>query len=81
MVEALTRLATKVSGRNHAPKQWARTIFRIAEAIVLYERGIAGRTDTPHTLKRLVVLYRKLKRLDEVRRIQELAKEEFGSYV
>lgn len=54
---------------------------RIAEAIALYERGIAGRTDTPHTFKRLVVLYRRLKRLDDVRRIQELAKEEFGSYM
>jgi hypothetical protein len=54
---------------------------RIAEAIALYESGIVGGTDTPYTFKRLVVLYRKLKRLDDVRRIQELAKEEFGSYM
>ena len=45
---------------------------RIDEAIALYEYGVAGGTDTPFTYTRLRILYRKLKRPDDVERIKPL---------
>ncbi len=53
---------------------------RIEEAIVVYERGIAANTDTPFTYKRLRILYRRLKRIDDMNRIQELHKAQWGHY-
>jgi hypothetical protein len=52
---------------------------RIDEAIVLYEYG-AGRTNTPFTYKRLRILYRKLKRPDDVERIRRLMMEQWGHW-
>lgn len=46
---------------------------RIEEAIALYEYGVVNRTDTPGTYRRLLVLYRKAKRLEDERRVCELA--------
>lgn len=46
---------------------------RINEAIALYEYGVANGTDTPGTYDRLLVLYRKAKRLEDERRVCELA--------
>ena len=46
---------------------------RFEEAIALYEYGIANGTRTPGTYDRLLVLYRKMKRLNDERRVCELA--------
>ena len=53
---------------------------RIEDAIRLYESGVARGTDTPWTYTRLRVLYRKLKRLEDVSRIQELMKDQWGHW-
>lgn len=53
---------------------------RIDEAIVRYEYGVAGGTDTPFTYKRLRILYRKLKRPDDVERIRRLMMEQWGHW-
>ncbi|MGD0949004.1 MAG: VRR-NUC domain-containing protein [Candidatus Binatia bacterium] len=45
----------------------------IEAAIALYEYGVVHGTDTPFTYRRLLVLYRKAKRLDDERRVCELA--------
>ena len=54
---------------------------RIDEAIALYERGLAGGTDTRGTYKRLRILYRRLKRTDDLNRVQEAYKAMFGHYI
>lgn len=46
---------------------------RITEAIARYEYGVTNGTRTPGTFQRLLVLYRKLKRTADERRICELA--------
>jgi hypothetical protein len=53
---------------------------RIEEAITLYESGVARGTDTPATYTRLRILYRKLKRLDDVERIKRLMMEQWGHW-
>jgi hypothetical protein len=53
---------------------------RIDEAIALYEYGVARGTDTPFTYTRLRILYRKLKRPDDVERIQRLMMEQWGHW-
>ena len=53
---------------------------RIDEAIVRYEYGVAGGTATPFTYKRLRILYRKLKRPDDVERIKRLMMEQWGHW-
>jgi hypothetical protein len=53
---------------------------RIDEAINLYECGVAGGTDTPNTYERLRVLYRKLKRPDDVERIKKLMIKQWGHW-
>ena len=53
---------------------------RIHEAITLYESGVARGTDTPATYKRLRILYRKLKRPDDVERIKALMVEQWGHW-
>jgi hypothetical protein len=53
---------------------------RIDEAITLYESGVARGTDTPATYKRLRILYRKLKRPDDVERIKALMIEQWGHW-
>ena len=53
---------------------------RIDEAITLYESGVARGTDTPATYTRLRILYRKLKRFDDVERIKRLMMEQWGHW-
>jgi hypothetical protein len=53
---------------------------RIAEAIVLYESGVARGTDTPATYTRLRILYRRLKRHQDVERIKRLMMEQWGHW-
>lgn len=53
---------------------------RVDEAIALYEHGVGGRSDTPFTYTRLRVLYRKLKRPDDVERIKRLMMERWGHW-
>ena len=53
---------------------------RIDEAIALYESGVAGGTDTPNTYTRLRILYRKLKRPEDVERIRRLMSEQWGHW-
>jgi hypothetical protein len=50
---------------------------RVDEAIALYEYGVSGGTDTPATYTRLRVLYRKLKRPEDVERIKRLMLEQW----
>ena len=45
----------------------------VDEAIRLYEHGVANNSDTPHTYTRLMILYRKAKRLVEEKRVCEVA--------
>ena len=42
---------------------------KIDEAIKIYEKGLAYNTDTPHTYKRLAILYRKKKDPDNEMRV------------
>ena len=51
---------------------------RIEEAIAVYERGIAAKTVTPNTYLRLRILYRRLKRFDDLNRIKRTYKAQFG---
>lgn len=51
---------------------------RVDEAIALYESGVARGTDTPATYKRLRILYRRLKRPEDVDRIRRLMIERWG---
>jgi pentatricopeptide repeat protein len=51
---------------------------RIDEAIALYEYGVAEGSDTPFTYTRLMILYRRLKRPDDVERIKRLMMEQWG---
>jgi hypothetical protein len=53
---------------------------RIDEALRLYESGVAAGTDTPATYTRLRILYRKLKRLEDVERIKRLMVEQWGHW-
>lgn len=53
---------------------------RIDEAIALHEYGVAGGTDTPFTYTRLRILYRRLKRPDDVDRIKRLMMEQWGRW-
>ncbi len=53
---------------------------RIDEAITLYEKGVSNGTDTPFTYTRLRILYRKLKRPDDVERIKRLMMEQWGRW-
>lgn len=53
---------------------------RIADAIELYEHGVAKGTDTPATYSRLRILYRKLKRVDDVERIKRLMMDQWGHW-
>jgi hypothetical protein len=53
---------------------------RIDETIALYEDGVAKGTDTPATYTRLRILYRKLKRADDVERIKRLMVEQWGHW-
>jgi len=53
---------------------------RIEEALRLYEHGVAAGTDTPATYTRLRVLYRKLKRPEDVERIKRLMVEQWGHW-
>jgi hypothetical protein len=53
---------------------------RIDKAIALYEYGVAAGTDTPFTYSRLRILYRKLKRPDDVERIKRLMMEQWGHW-
>jgi hypothetical protein len=53
---------------------------RIDEAVALYEYGVVHRTGTPFTYDRLLVLYRKAKRLEDERRVCVLALERFGPF-
>jgi len=53
---------------------------RIEQAIALYESGVACGTDTPATYKRLRILYRKLKRHDDVERIERLMMDQWGQW-
>ncbi len=80
-VEAVKKLSKEERAQinlvGHALEQQG----RIEEAIAVYEGGIAANTDTPLTYKRLRVLYRRLKRTDDVNRIQEAHKAQFGHYI
>ena len=51
---------------------------RIDEALRLYEQGLAAGTDTPATYTRLRILYRKLKRPEDVDRIRRLMVKRWG---
>ena len=53
---------------------------RIDEALGLYEYGVAAGTDTPATYTRLRILYRKLKRAEDVERIKRLMVEQWGRW-
>ena len=53
---------------------------RIDEAIARYEHGVAGGTDTPFTYTRLRILYRKLRRPDDVERIKRLMMKQWGHW-
>lgn len=53
---------------------------RVEEAISLYEYGLTGGTDTPWTYTRLRILYRKLKRPEDVERIKRLMVEQWGHW-
>ena len=53
---------------------------RIDEALRLYEQGVAAGTDTPATFTRLRILYRKLKRPEDVERIKRLMVEQWGHW-
>ena len=53
---------------------------RIDEAITLYEYGVAARTDTPFTYKRLRILYRRQERPNDVERIKQLMMEQWGRW-
>ncbi len=53
---------------------------RIDEAIARYEDGVAGGTDTPFTYTRLRILYRKLRRPDDVERIRRLMMKQWGHW-
>jgi hypothetical protein len=55
-------------------------VGRIDEAIALYEYGVARGTDTPATYARLRILYRKLKRSEDVERIKRLMVEQWGRW-
>ena len=52
----------------------------IDAAIALYEYGVGGGTDTPATYTRLRILYRKLKRPEDVERIRRLMVEQWGHW-
>lgn len=67
-------LAVNIRGRELEQAGW------IAEAIELYESALALGTDTPHTYKRLAVLYRRLKRPDDVDRVRAAMKKQFGHW-
>jgi hypothetical protein len=53
---------------------------RIDEALKLYEYGAAAGTDTPGTYTRLRILYRKLKRPEDVERIKRLMIQQWGHW-
>ena len=53
---------------------------QIDEAVALYEYGVTRGTDTPATYKRLRVLYRRLKRSEDVERIKRLMVEHWGHW-
>jgi hypothetical protein len=53
---------------------------RIDDAIALYEFGVTRGTDTPFTYTRLRILYRRLKRSDDVERIKRLMVEQWGHW-
>ncbi len=51
---------------------------RVNDAIALYEYAVAAGTDTPATYTRLRILYRKLRRSEDVERIRRLMIEQWG---
>lgn len=53
---------------------------RINEAIALYESGVVRGTDTPATYTRLRILYRRLKRPQDVERIKRLMIQQWGHW-
>ena len=53
---------------------------RIEDAVAMYEWAVAKGTDTPFTYTRLRILYRRLKRADDVERIKRLMMEQWGHW-